>query len=89
MQDRVAKEIVDELAENVSRLTRGGGLELIKIRGPAKLLSALKDKISGLAIAVEYVEEEGVEITVSAQSTEIRSELQPWAQLIDDIVGRD
>jgi flagellar biosynthesis/type III secretory pathway protein FliH len=89
VQDRVAKQIVDELVDNVARLTRGGGLELIKIRGSAKLLSALKEKIAALAIAVEYVEEEGVEITVSAQATEIRSELQPWARLIDDIVGRD
>ena len=47
VQDRVAKEIVDELVENVARLTRGGGLELIKVRGPAKLLSALKEKIAG------------------------------------------
>ena len=89
VQDRVAKEIVDELAENVARLTRSGGAELLKIRGPGKLLSALKDKIAALAIAVEYVEQENVEISVSAQSTEIRSELQTWARLIDDVVGRD
>jgi hypothetical protein len=89
VQDRVAKEIVDELAENVARLTRSGGRELLKIRGPGKLLSALKDKIAPLAIAVEFVEQENVEISVSAQSTEIRSELQPWARLIDDVVGRD
>ena len=86
VQERVVQQLVDELADNVARLTRAGGAGLLKVRGPQRLLAALKDKIAALAVAVEYVEEEGVEITVNAQSTEIRSELQAWARLIDDIV---
>ena len=84
--EAVAGQIVDELSENVARLTRAGGVGLIKVRGPERLLSALKDKIEALAVDVEYVEDEGVEITVSAQATEIRSELASWAKLIEDIV---
>ena len=87
VQERVAREIVEELAENVARLTRAGGVNLIKVRGPERLLSALKARIAALAVEVDYVEEDGVEITVSAQSTEIRSELRSWARLIEDIVG--
>ena len=50
------------------------------------MLSALKEKIETLAVDVEYVEDEGVEITVATQATEIRSELAAWAKLIEDIV---
>jgi hypothetical protein len=84
--ESVTGQIVDELCENVARLTRAGGVGLIKVRGPERLLSALKGKIESLAVDVEYVEEEGVEISVSAQTTEIRSELAAWARLIEDIV---
>jgi hypothetical protein len=84
--EAVAGQIVDELSENVARLTRSGALSLIKVRGPERLLSTLKGKIEALAVDVEYLEDEGVEIVVSAQATEIRSELAPWAKLIEDIV---
>ncbi len=86
VQERVAREIVAELAENVARLTRSGGMGLLKVRGPERLLSMLKANIASLAVDVDFVEEEGVEISVNAQSTEIRSELQAWARLIEDIV---
>ena len=86
LEQAVSKQIVEELAENVARLTRAGGLGLIKVRGPERLLSALKSKIEALAVDVEWVDDEGVEITVCAQSTEIRSELGAWSQLIEDIV---
>ena len=86
LEQAVSRQIVEELAENVARLTRAGNLGLLKVRGPERLLSSLKSKIETLAVDVEYVEEEGVEITVSAQSTEIRSELGAWRQLIEDIV---
>jgi hypothetical protein len=84
--DEVAKQIVDELAENVARLARGGGVSLLKIKGPEPLLSALKPKVENLAVEVEYVEESGIEISVVAQATEIRSELGAWTRLIDDLV---
>lgn len=86
LEQAVSRQIVEELAENVARLTRAGNLGLLKVRGPERLLSALKSKIEALAVDVEYVEEDGVEITVSAQSTEIRSELGAWSRLIEDIV---
>lgn len=86
VQERVVQQLVEELAENIARLSRTGGVGLLKLRGPQRLLAALRDRIATLAVDVEYVEEEGVEITVNAQATEIRSELQSWARLIDDIV---
>lgn len=82
----IAKQIVDELAENVARLTRSGGVNLVRVRGPERLLAELRKKLATLAVDVEYVEEEGVEISVAAEATEIRSELASWTKLIEDIV---
>jgi hypothetical protein len=84
--DEVAKQIVDELVENVARLTRGGDVKLLKITGPEQLLNQLKPKVEKLAVEVEYVEENGIEISVAANATEIRSELGAWTRLIDDLI---
>ena len=84
--EAVSRQIVEELAENVARLTRAGGVGMLKVRGPERLLAALKPKIEALAVDVEYAEEEGVEISVVAQATEIRSELASWNRLIEDIL---
>ncbi len=86
LERELARKIVDELGENVARLVRGGAVALLKARGPEALLSLLKARIAPLAVEVEYVEDEGVEITVSSPTTEIRSELGAWRQLIQDIV---
>jgi hypothetical protein len=86
LEKEVARRIVDELAENVGRIARGGGVPLLKARGPEKLLSLLKSRIEGLAVEVEYIEEDSVEIVVATATTEIRSELGAWRTLIADIV---
>ena len=58
--EEVAKQIVDELAENVARLTRGGGVEPAEDqRARSRCSSALKTKVESLAVDVEYVEEDG------------------------------
>jgi hypothetical protein len=80
----VSRKVVDELIENITLLLRNGGQTgLMKIRGPEKILSVLKKRVSQIAVDVEYVsEEEGIEVTVEAQHTTIRSAFAPWADLI-------
>jgi hypothetical protein len=58
----------------------------LKIKGPEPLLSGLKPKVENLAVEIEYVDEGGIEISVAAQATEIRSELGAWTRLIDDLI---
>ena len=41
-----------------------------------------------LAVDVEFVAEDGVEVTVEAQHTTIAAELQPWAELIASLGER-
>ena len=80
----VSRKVVDELIENVTRLLRNGGQTgLMKISGPEKILNILKKRVSQIAVDVEYVfEDEGIEVTVEAQHTTIRSAFTPWADLI-------
>jgi hypothetical protein len=77
-----ADRIVETLCDNLARLRVGGSLGLIKIRGPERVLAALRERIAYLAVEVEYVADHGVEVSIEADETTIRSQLQPWADLI-------
>jgi len=86
LTSELSKKVVDELCDNIARLRAGGSPGLIKIRGPERLLQALRDRLSSLPVDVEFVVEDGVEATIEAQRTTIRSALQPWADLIASLV---
>ncbi len=86
LTSELSKRVVDELCANIARLRAGGSSGLIRIRGPERLLGALRDRVSFLPVDVEFVVEDGVEATIEAQRTMIRSALQPWADLIASLV---
>jgi hypothetical protein len=79
----VSKQVIAELAENIGRLVSAGRPGLMRVRGPERLLAALRARLAGFAVEVEYVEDStAIEVTVEAQHTTISTELAPWAQLI-------
>ncbi|MGO4870878.1 MAG: hypothetical protein ACLPGW_09750 [Roseiarcus sp.] len=82
LTSELTKQIVDQLCANIARLRAGGSPGLIKIRGPERLLEKLRERVSALPVDVEFIVEDNVEATIEAQHTMIRSELQPWADLI-------
>ncbi|MGD1017502.1 MAG: hypothetical protein ABR863_13870 [Roseiarcus sp.] len=86
LASELSKQVVDELCVHVAQLCAGGSPGLIRIRGPERLLAALRDRVASLAVDVEFVAEDGVEATIEAQHTMISSQLQPWADLIDSLV---
>jgi hypothetical protein len=77
-----ADRIVEALCDNLARLRVGGSPSLIKIRGPERILAALRERVAYLAVEVEYVADHGVEVSIEADETTIRSQLQPWADLV-------
>jgi hypothetical protein len=77
-----ADRIVEALCDDLARLRVGGSPGLIKIRGPERVLAALRERVAYLAVEVEYVVDHGVEVSIEADETTIRSQLQPWADLI-------
>jgi hypothetical protein len=80
--EAVSRKILDELIENIARLRQGGQPGLMRIRGPERVLNLLKDRLSRVAVDVEYVSEDAVEVTVEAQHTNIRSEFASWMNLL-------
>jgi hypothetical protein len=77
-----ADRIVEALCDNIARLRVGGSPGLIKIRGPERVLAALRERVAYLAVEVEYVADHSVEVSIEADETTIHSQLQPWADLI-------
>ena len=82
VSQQVVKRAVDELAKAMARISSSPSPGLIKIRGPARMLALLRQRIVDLPIEVEYVEDDRVETIVEANSTQIVAELRPWAELL-------
>ena len=82
VESRVARQIIDELAESLRTLGASGSPAPIKIRGPERLLHLLRQRIGEFAAEVEYAAEEAVEIIVEARDTRIESQLGAWAASI-------
>jgi hypothetical protein len=80
-----AKRVVDALCEELAKLRVGGMPKLIRIRGPERVLAALRERVAFLSVDVDYVAEDSVEVTIEAEETTIRSALQPWSDLIDSL----
>ena len=88
LMQAVSKQVITELAENIGRIVSAGRPGVMRVRGPERLLAALRARLSGFAVEVEYVEDAtAVEVVVEAQHTTIRTELAPWAQLIASQAG--
>jgi hypothetical protein len=82
LSEQVVKRAANELSKAIARLSVGRSPELIKIRGPERVLTPLRQGIMDLPIKVEFVEDEGAETVVEANSTQIVAELRPWAELL-------
>jgi hypothetical protein len=75
--------VTKALSENLARILSGDSPALLKISGPEFILSVLRDRLSSHPAPVEYSVEEGLDVTVEAQQTIIRSQLQAWVDLIE------
>lgn len=82
LADEAVKHVTKELAENIARLCSGGSPGLITIRGPERILSRLRERISDLAVEVDYAENDAVEAVVEANATQIVTRLRSWADLL-------
>jgi len=82
LSDQVVKRAVEELGASIARLSAGGSPGLIKIRGPARILAPLRERIADLAVEVECIESEGIDAVVESGPTQIVAELRPWAELL-------
>ena len=79
------KHITEALSENLSRILSKDTPAVLKITGPEALLSVLRDKMSAHSVAVEYVAADDMDVTVEANQTIIKSQLQAWIDHIEAI----
>lgn len=84
IEDRV-KQITHSLSENLSRILSRDTPAMLKITGPEALLNVLREKMAGQTVAVEYVAADGVDVTIEANQTVIKSQLQAWIDHIEAI----
>lgn len=81
-----SKRVIQALSETLGRILSSESPELLKISGPEAVLNALHDRLSSHAVKVEYSLEDGVDVTIEAQQTVIKSQLQAWLDLIESTV---
>jgi hypothetical protein len=86
VQEQAAR-VTKALSENLARILSGDSPALLKISGPEFMLSVLRDRLSNHPAPVEYSVEEGLDVTVEAQQTIIRSQLEAWINLIESTAG--
>lgn len=82
-----SQRVIQALSENLGRILSSDRPALLKIAGPEYVLNLLRDRLSKHPVQVEYSLEEGVDVTIEAQQTIIRSQLQAWVDLIDSTVN--
>jgi flagellar biosynthesis/type III secretory pathway protein FliH len=81
-----SKRVIQALSETLGRILSSESPALLRISGPEAVLNALRDRLSNHAVEVEYSLADGVDVTIEAQQTVIRSQLQAWLDLIDAAV---
>jgi hypothetical protein len=82
LSQQVVQRAANELARAIGRISASNSPGLLKIRGPERVLTLLRQQIIDLPIKVEYVEDGRVETVVETNSTRIVAELRPWAELL-------
>ncbi len=84
IEERV-KQVTQALSENLSKILSKDAPAALKITGPEALLSVLRDRLASHPVAVEYIAGDGVDVTVEAHHTIIKSQLQAWIDHIEAI----
>lgn len=79
------KKVTRTLSENLSRILSKDAPPVLKIAGPEALLNLLRDKLSSHPVEVEYVQADGLDVTVEANQTILKTQLQAWIDHIQTL----
>jgi flagellar biosynthesis/type III secretory pathway protein FliH len=77
LSEAVRNRILSELAETLAQLLSDDNHPVIRVSGPSDLLEKLRQAVS-TPRAIDYVAAEAAEVTITADGTLIRSQLQAW-----------
>lgn len=79
-------QTIAQFEDSLSALLTGSASHLIKITGPEDVLSTLKDKLGERGKVIEYLPNEGVEVTVICQDTSIQTQFASWSDRLNEII---
>jgi hypothetical protein len=79
------KLVFDALCEDYARLRSSDAPPLLRVSGRESVLGALRNRLAGQPIEIEYSLNENVEVTVLAAHTRIQTQLQAWTDAINAI----
>jgi hypothetical protein len=80
--DSLRRQMVDELASNISTLL-ASDYPLIQISGSADILTVLKDKFASSQATIDYKPDDAADVRIVAQNTVIESQLRAWIKRFD------
>jgi hypothetical protein len=78
LSDLLRRRAVEDLAGDIRVLLEGGEHPVIEISGPADLLDALREKLSGSSGAIAYAPNASADVKVVADQTLIDSRIEAW-----------
>jgi hypothetical protein len=84
IEERI-KHITDSLSESLSKILSRDMPSMLKITGPEALLNVLREKLASQSVSVEYVAGDNLDVTIEANQTIIKSQLQAWIDHIETI----
>jgi hypothetical protein len=80
LADRLIERATAELAEHIRALLSGADGTLVRVEGPEDLLAALREKLGGMAAAVEYRPGASASVSVACDETRVESRLSAWLE---------
>ncbi len=80
--ESLRRQMIDELVEHVGSMSASHDVRGIKISGPGDLIAILQEKLCDLPIAIDYEQNDSLDVRVIADETLIETRLQTWIDLI-------
>ncbi|MDR3407188.1 MAG: hypothetical protein P4L68_01665 [Methylovirgula sp.] len=76
------RRMTEKLVENVRTIVGSADKIVIKIAGPEDLVAALREELQAVPAAIEYAVQDGLDVSVIAETTSIETQLRAWTDLI-------
>lgn len=87
IEAQLTERVLDELRLAIYQIASSRTTSLIRIRGPERLLSRLREQLQELAVEIEYILEDRVDVSVEADDTIIESQLASWRAVLHGSEG--
>jgi hypothetical protein len=83
--DEQVKQVTQSLSENLAKILSKDAPAVLKITGPGPLLELLREQLSSHPIDVEYVAASNLDVTVEANQTVLKTQLQAWVDHLQSL----